>query len=1056
MKRQSGFSWLATGVALAFALNPVWAAAESPTGGSAPATTAAVSGRVQNAAIGRYLAGAQVIVRGTGLATSTDEFGTYRLNQVPVGPLVLEVRYTGLDPQHIAVTATAGQTVVQDVNLTNAARYGAGSDAVRLGEFVVSTSRVSEGEELATNEQRYAPNIKNVVATDTFGDVQEGNVGEFIKFLPGVAVNYGDAEAQTVSLRGLPDNLSNITVDGAEVANANFSGGTRAPKFGATSIGTVSRVEIVKVPLPSTPADSLGGSINMVSKSAFERTRQEFRYRGYLTGNSLRLKLRSPNTAGDRVLRNVLPSFDFDYTQPIGRNLGIVVTGLSTGFYNEQHLHQTAWLGSAANTNASPANPIRTSDVMIDAPRFTWRDALGLNAAWRPGSNAVLSASFSQSKTRAQTANVNRSALPGSNPTPTVPVGGGGVALSWGPDFTIGATGRGSVTLSGNSISRVERTRVGRVQSRFDHGDWRLNATASRSTSAATVRGAGPGWVFTSINATLARPVRVSLLNISPLGDGDSTTVARAFWNDNAPVDLNDLENYTGTTATRQMRDITDDVGFGQLDLRKRLAFFSFPAALQIGGAWREREHDERWQSLGYTFQGVDGRLAATPLGYRVYVGQDHGFGIHGTQFINVGAASRLYKEDSRTFAPTLAQQAAAATYAITNSEFIRERNAAFYLQAEAKLFRNRLEVITGVRYEGTESRGLGPVYDPAAVFLRNPDGTFARNAQGRQNRKPEAGAAGSLEEVALTRTERGNRAGGEYDGLFPSMHLTFQVAPDFLVRLAYAQTYGRPNFDSIIPNVSISERDLTEEQLHDPNVIPGTITIRNTNLKPWDAANYDLSLEYYTKGGGVFTAGAFLKEIKGFFVSDVRIATEADAAQFGLDSRYAGFTLSTTRNGGDARVTGAEISARHSLAPLGRWGRGLEVFVNATKVRPEGEQATNFSGFIPETVNWGVTYSRRPLLVMAKWNWRSEVRGAPLPATYGPDAYSYTDDRIQLDLNLEYQVYKRLSLFLYARNLFDARNVLLRKGSQTAGYAAIYQSADYGAQLSAGIKGSF
>jgi outer membrane receptor protein involved in Fe transport len=92
----------------------------------------------------------------------------------------------------------------------------------------------------------------------------------------------------------------------------------------------------------------------------------------------------------------------------------------------------------------------------------------------------------------------------------------------------------------------------------------------------------------------------------------------------------------------------------------------------------------------------------------------------------------------------------------------------------------------------------------------------------------------------------------------------------------------------------------------------------------------------------------------------------------------------------------------------------------------------------------------------MAKWNWRSEVRGAPLPATYGPDAYSYTDDRAQLDLNLEYQFRRRMSLFLYARNLFDARNVSLRKGSQTAGYATIYQSADYGAQLSAGIKGSF
>lgn len=1056
MKPNRRLAVLAAGAAALVASPSPFAAAPSVPAGRAE-TTATVTGRVQNPAIGRYLAGAQVSVPGTVLATATDEFGFFRLTQVPPGPLVLEVRYTGLDPQEVRVVATPGEVVVADVSLTNAARYGAAAPgAVRLDSFVVATSRVSEGEELATNEQRYAANLKNVVATDTFGDVQEGNVGEFIKFLPGVAVIYGDAEAQSASLRGMPDEHSTITVDGAETANANYSGSTRAPKFGATSISAISRVEIVKVPLPSTPADKLGGSINMISKSAFERTRREARYRGYLTGNSLRLRARSPYTVGDRTVRNILPSFDFDYTHPFSRDFGIVVTALSTGFYNEQQLHQTPWLGSAAGTTASPQNPIRTADVVIDAPRFTWRDALGLNADWRVRRNQVLSASFSYSKTRAQTGNVNRNAATGSAPTPTIPVASGGVPLSWGPDYTIGATGRGSVTLSGNSINRVERTRSGRLQYRFDNGDWRVHGTASRSGSSAVVGGAGPGWIFTSINAAAARPVRVSLLDLSPLGDGDSTARAEVFGNDNTRFDFDQLDNFNGTTATRQMRRIRDDTTNLQAEIRRRLGFLPFPAAVQIGGVRRLRRHDERWQSLGYTFQGLNGALSAVPLGYRNYRDLDNGFGAHGTRFINVGAASRVYREDPRTFTQTPAQQAAAATYAITNSQFVREVASALYLQAEAQGFGNRLKVVTGVRYEGTRSRGEGPIYDPAAVFVRNPDGTFARNAQGRQIRKAEAGAAGSLDEIALTRRERGNRAGGEYDGFYPSLHFNFNATANFLARLAYARTYGRPNFDSIIPNVTINERDLTEDQLHDPNVIPGTLTVRNINLKPWDADNFDLSLEYYPRSGGAVTAGVFLKEIRGFFVNEARIATAADVAQFGLDPRYTGFTLSTARNGGDARVTGAEISARHSLAPLGAWGRRLEVFANATKVRPEGEQAADFSGFIPESANWGVTYSQRPLLVMAKWNWRSEVRGATLPATYGTDAYSYTDDRVQLDLNVEYQILRRLSLFCYARNVFDARNVLLRKGSLTAGHARIYQSADYGAQLSAGLKGSF
>jgi len=47
-------------------------------------------------------------------------------------------------------------------------------------------------------EQRFAPNIKNVVSADAHGDVAEGNVAEFMKYLPGVNVVYGDAAANSI------------------------------------------------------------------------------------------------------------------------------------------------------------------------------------------------------------------------------------------------------------------------------------------------------------------------------------------------------------------------------------------------------------------------------------------------------------------------------------------------------------------------------------------------------------------------------------------------------------------------------------------------------------------------------------------------------------------------------------------------------------------------------------------------------------------------------------------------------------------------------------------
>src|SRR5687767_8788448 len=61
--------------------------------------TGSVTGRVQNAVIGRYLNNARISIKGTEIVGFTDEFGVYRLPSVPVGSIVLEVFYTGMDPQ---------------------------------------------------------------------------------------------------------------------------------------------------------------------------------------------------------------------------------------------------------------------------------------------------------------------------------------------------------------------------------------------------------------------------------------------------------------------------------------------------------------------------------------------------------------------------------------------------------------------------------------------------------------------------------------------------------------------------------------------------------------------------------------------------------------------------------------------------------------------------------------------------------------------------------------------------------------------------------------------
>ena len=147
-------------------------------------------------------------VEGTNLVTYTNQYGDYVLPNVPAGPVQLRASYTGLDEESATVNVTAGSATTHNFELTSRARYGE-DKALVLDAFVVESQREYEGDALATNEQRHAPNIKVVMSSDSFGTINEGNPGEFLKYLPGITVDYVAADVRTVSVRGVSAQITN-------------------------------------------------------------------------------------------------------------------------------------------------------------------------------------------------------------------------------------------------------------------------------------------------------------------------------------------------------------------------------------------------------------------------------------------------------------------------------------------------------------------------------------------------------------------------------------------------------------------------------------------------------------------------------------------------------------------------------------------------------------------------------------------------------------------------------------------------------------------------------
>ena len=1037
-------SWLI----LAFALFSTLIAAD-PSG-----QTGIVTGRVQNIATGQYLNNARITVRGTDRIVFTDDSGTYRLAGL-AGPVVLEVFFTGLDPQAVTVQVALGQTLEQNIDLNNEVLYGKHDKAVKLAKFVVATGRETDSESIAINEQRFAANIKNVIAADALGDVTDGNVGEFLKFMPGITAEY-DAESgssvASVAVRGFPTSMAVVSGDGMQMANTgNPQGSSRVFQFTQVSINNVARLEVTKVPTPSTPADSMAGSINMVSKSAFERKDAQLRYSVSLSANHPYLDLQKTPHSPDKNVYKVRPSASFDYTLPVTKTFGLVVTGQTQNRFMWQQLAVKPYNAGGTGTGASFSRPFLQQFQLPSSPRLNARNSAGLKADWRITPSGVLSFNVEASRFVSDRSSTAALFDTGTNAAPTV---ANGTRLTYGDDFTSGATGRGNVTLMGQhaSVRHQLDTKASTLRHRFDNGDWRVESGIGYSRSQGGYQDTIHGR-FRTLGIAMRTPVRVVLADVN----ADRPQAIRIFDNNEQPVDFYNLENYRLNTANSTPRYIRDDMTTAKLDVRKTLPMLPFPAAIQVGGSERVQTRDIRRESINWTYNGPDGNAATidspAPYGMTTYLNEQESFGFRNMPWVSVYKVWDAYKANPILWSKTPAQMVTEEVFRINNSEWLQEGVSALYLQTELGLFRNRLKVLTGVRYEKTHTKGEGVLFDPAAVWVRNADGSFARTPAGARVRKPQAGAVGSREELALTRAERGFQADRTYDGNYPSMHLTYNVRDNLLARVAYAKTYGRPDFTNIVPNSTIDEFDLDGDAI-DPTQIQGRITIRNTGLRPWTADNYDLSLEYYTDQGGLFSAGVFLKEISNFFGSAVRVATPEILESVGLGPEYTGWELSTQFNlSGVARVRGAEFNIRHSLRPLGAWGRYFQAFANATKLELEGSRQANFNAFIRESANWGISFSRRPLTVMAKWNYRGLQKGNQVTAVNG---YQYGEERTKLDVNLDYQLKNNFTFYINAQNVFNVPEVLLRYGPETPGYARQYQITTYGVQLTMGLKGTF
>jgi iron complex outermembrane recepter protein len=1027
----------------AFTAAATTAASTSP---ALPAGTGTLEGRVFNLRTGTTVENARISIEGTALVVFSDIDGNFRITNVPAGNVRLRVFFTGLAPHVETLTLGPGEVVGRQVSLAgfrpDASAAGTTTDTtVQLETFVVDVSREMDAAAIAINEQRFAPNVKDVVSTDEFGAVAEGNVAEFLRYMPGITVDLSGGDARFVSIDGAPAANTPVTLAGLNLPSPGNNNTSRAVEVGFFNLNNIARIEVSHSPTPEMRGSALSGSVNMVPRSSFERTKPVFNGSVYLMMRDDMIKFGKPASLYRDPRRVIHPGFDFSWIVPVNQRFGFSLAMGTSTQYSHQVGHTNVWRGVSAVTNGNafphttPGRPYLSAYTVRDAPKESRRESLGATLDFKLSRNDRISLSYQYSAFDGWTA--ARSIQ--FNPAQIVPG-------TFTPTFTQGVAGAGNiVSTSGNGRVRANRMYMGTLNYRHDGPVWKAEAGAGRAYGTNLYRDTDKGQLLSVVSRRTG--LTIGFDDIAETRPGVITVIDNAT---RAPVDPFRLDSYSLNTVTSNPRRASD-VNFTAFANVRRAFHWRIPVTLKGGLDFRQSARDMTAGTYTWTYRGADGRGnttigSAAPFLDPTIAQRVGPYGFPRMEFADYKGTLDYFRANPTHF--TLDENAFYRS-SVNGSKFAREAVSAAYLRTDVALLDRRLLLVGGVRVEQTNIDAEGPLTDPTRNIRRDASGRPLLDNAGR----PIPIATDALGTSRLTLIERAARVEKEYLRYFPSINASYNIRENLIARAAVSTSIGPPDFNQYAGGVTLPNTD----NLPGPT---NRIVVNNAGIKPWMATTTKLRLEYYFPGVGQFAVGTFRRDFKNFFGNTVFAPSAEFLALYGLEpTEYGAYDVSTQYNlPGTVRMEGYDASYKQALTFLPPWARGIQVFGNVSKRRTIAARlgALGFND-IPYSGSFGVSLTRQRFNVRLNASFRAAQRlGEVTGVGIEPDTYNYTPARNTVDVLGEYYVWKRFAVFGNLRNIGDVPNEGSTTGPNTPGHTRLRTRERYGSLWTFGVKGTF
>ncbi len=1006
------------------------------------AIAAEIRGQVLDSGSEMFLQGVRISIGETDDVTYTERGGNFHLRNLPPGSYTIRATYIGY-PAHTetVVIENSESSVFITVDFTS-------GEVIELEEFRVEGSLV--GAAKALNIQRSAANVKNVISSDAIGQFVDRNAAEALQRLPGLSVEDSQGEGKFVIVRGADPSLNLVAIDGVVSATPEEDG--RSTALNIISIDQLESIEVTKSWLPDQSANFIGGSINLVTRSALDRgvrfMSTEFAYGTHDISeeNSWRFNATYGDVIGKK--KNVGIQFSFDQSEDNRGSDTLKTEG--SGWFT-----QTSPDVRGVIPFGFQLEGVELEDFIIKRERtgFSTKLEYELNDNNRFNFSFSINQFDDDEVLQGTTEDI---ALDGSSYV-GVTVFDEAVALAIGLDpndpevaerLARPPEGRPiffeeAVLLGDLAFDPV--TKMYTIQSYLASGEKKWNSTLTND-EIKSFQGGGEHRLFDLLDLDYkiyrSEADKNSTEQQLKLQSANTTTLSGVMGS--VPFFIDEGERFSkpesfqlnlnrGSIEDNQFISLDERKGF-EVNLEAKYQWLGMNWTTKVGAAgdFRDKKFERNFQIFSdvRTVSGLDQLTLENEAlngGTLDNFIEDFGDFDFGPQFDTEKARGFIANPQEIEFFTTRDDITRNVTDAILKNFEATEDVTAFYFMQT--LDWKGFKFISGMRYEKTENTFTNNLIDPrsenlpAAIKFAQPG--FWKILTENEN----FGQESFINEVTSER---------DYDHWLPAFHVIKNFSENTIVRASITKTIGRPKFTDLVP------REIPDV---DGARFGNSVQLSNIDLAATESKNFDFSFDQYFKTFGAFGVNFFYKKLDGpiyeesrTFEPGVGLATELSERFTALGRDENTWKTTRTANAGKGEIRGVEVSLarKFDFLPNPFNSMGLDfnaTFVDSNVLLPLEERLDEEVPLFKQSdflANLSVYYEKKNFLIRASMVWRGKYLDKVLAGQNDIDDLTgenkinlpansldvYVDDFFKLDIRAEYRFRNFLTLFFEGTNL--------------------------------------